>query len=143
MEDYVAWQFTKTGSFSVRPAYYAEWEDQYGAKIGSNGGQSSSLNHPVWKKIWRLKMPCKVKIFIWRCLHNSIPFRSTLANRHIPINDECPWCQGAAEDVRHVMFTCSRAKMIWRELGLNEIIDEAALVDRSGAAVLEFLLCDT
>lgn len=105
-EDNVAWHYTKTGVFSVRSAYYCEWDDQCGSKLGQEGGQSSSMNHPVWKQVWKLKMPGKVKIFIWRCLHNAIPFRSTLANRHIPVSGECPVCHAGAEDSKHALFGC-------------------------------------
>lgn len=141
-EDNVAWHYTKTGVFSVRSAYYCEWDDQYGSKLGQEGGQSSSMNHPVWKQVWKLKMPGKVKIFIWRCLHNAIPFRSTLANRHIPVSGECPVCHAGAEDSKHALFGCKRARSVWLELGLLDEINKATPTDREGAKVIEFLLCD-
>ena len=31
-EDFVAWHKTKSHSFSVRSAYYSEWEHQFGSK---------------------------------------------------------------------------------------------------------------
>jgi hypothetical protein len=30
MQDFVAWHLTKTGLFTVRSAYHAEWEYQFG-----------------------------------------------------------------------------------------------------------------
>lgn len=50
-EDYVAWHLTKSGTFSVRSAYYKQWEATYvGDEAGANifGG---SAPHPIWKKI--------------------------------------------------------------------------------------------
>jgi hypothetical protein len=38
------------------------------------------------------------------------------------------------------MFTCNRAKKIWKSLGLDEVIDKALLLDRSGSMVFEELL---
>ena len=35
-----------------------------------------------------------------------------------------------------------RAKAVWDALGIERIVPDASLVDRSGSAVLEFLLCD-
>ena len=34
LEDFVAWHATKPFCFSVRPAYYIEWEHQFGARLG-------------------------------------------------------------------------------------------------------------
>ena len=35
-----------------------------------------------------------------------------------------------------------RAKAVWAALGIERVIHDALLVDRSGSGVLEFLLCD-
>lgn len=63
-EDYVAWHLTKTGIFSVRSTYYKQWEDSYDSTEPSSLS-SGSAPHPIWKKLWSLKVPNKVKIFIW------------------------------------------------------------------------------
>jgi ribonuclease HI len=44
------------------------------------------------------------------------------------------------EDTKHVFFECPRVVEVWESLGLSPIINEACLSDRSGSAVLEFLL---
>ena len=64
LDDAVAWHFTKNGVYNVRSGYYREWEDQFGSKIVDASGQSSTADHPVWKRLWNLKLPGKVKIFI-------------------------------------------------------------------------------
>jgi hypothetical protein len=33
MEDFISWHYTKTGMFSVRSCYHAEWEHQHGHKL--------------------------------------------------------------------------------------------------------------
>ena len=63
MQDFVAWNLTRTNTFSVRSAYYAEWEGQYGQRL-NRGYQAFGIKpHPIWDKIWGLKVPAKVKIF--------------------------------------------------------------------------------
>lgn len=138
-EDYIAWHLTKSGVFSVRSAYYKQWEANFGEE--DNGlARYSSAPHPVWKKLWKLKVPAKVKFFIWRCLHNAIPCFSVLANRHVGNISQCP-CQGGAEDISHLLFKCTRSQAVWEALGIVHEISFASLVDRSGAAILEFILC--
>jgi hypothetical protein len=54
---------------------------------------------------------------------------------------ECLICGLHAEDILHLLFTYDPAKEIWECLGLSSIIANALLVDRSGSAVLEHILC--
>jgi hypothetical protein len=48
--------------------------------------------NPVWKIIWQIKIPIKVKFFLWRALHGIIPLKCLLANRHIGTSAGCPIC---------------------------------------------------
>ena len=95
-----------------------------------------SIHNPVWKILWKLKIPSKVKNFVWRALHGILPLKAILANRHVPVSGECPICHQAAEDVLHLLFKCPTAQEIWRLLSMHDIIEEATQVDRSGSAVL-------
>jgi ribonuclease HI len=139
-EDFVAWHKTRTYIFSVRSAYYTEWEHQFRIKIGRSDGQGSSMNNPVWDILWQLRVPAKIKIFGWRALHGLIPGLGVLANRHIKVSAQCPICWQGSEDIRHLMFTCGRAKEVWKSLGLEEVINNAVNLDRSGSVVLEEIL---
>jgi hypothetical protein len=59
---------------------------------------------------------------------------------YLPISGQCLVCAQGAEDVKHLIFTCNRARDVWESLGLKEIIQEASVVDRSGSAILEEIL---
>lgn len=141
-EDFVAWHFTKSGIFSVRSAYYRQWEEYYASSDLNPNGISGSSAHPVWKKLWSLKVPSKIKNFLWRCLHNALPCCRVLANRHISRSGQCPICLTHAEDLTHMAFKCSHAQEVWAGLGLYEIIRNVAVQGRSGAEIFEIFLCD-
>jgi len=87
-----------------------------------------------------LIIPAKFKIFIWRTLHGTLPCRVTLANRHMKVSPNCPSCSEGAEDTKHILFMCQKAKEVWGKLGLHEVINKSCATDRAGEAVLEFLL---
>ena len=93
-------------------------------------------NEEVWSKLWKIDVPAKIKIFGWRVLHGLIPCRGILANRRIDNSSSCPACHEGCEDIKHVLFTCSRAKEIWRILGVANEIQNLLRVDRSGSVVL-------
>jgi hypothetical protein len=43
----------------------------------------------------------------------------------------------------HLLFTCPAIQVIWQELGIYDIIQEASFIDLAGSAVLEYFLRDT
>ena len=43
-EDFIAWHLTKTYSFSVWSAYYAQWNHTFGRRINRSGQGPSSRN---------------------------------------------------------------------------------------------------
>jgi hypothetical protein len=139
-DDFIAWSYTKHGRYSVRSGYHLQWRHEFGASAGQLALPGSSALNPVWKILWQLKIPSKIKIFIWRALHGILPLKSILANRHVGNTGGCPICQLGPEDIMHLMFHCSAARDMWTSLGLHEIIDDFMSVDRSGSAVLEAIL---
>ena len=60
-EDQFIWVGNKNGTFTVKSAYYVA------RKIleGNSRGESSigDMRAPLWKKMWHLNIPAKVRIF--------------------------------------------------------------------------------
>jgi ribonuclease HI len=138
-EDLVAWHHSKIGLFSVRSAYYCQWDHKFG-RHNRNTNIAEGANNEVWKSLWNLEIPNKIKIFGWRVLHAMIPCRGVLANRHIGNTGGCPICLSDCEDIKHLLFSCARAKQIWSDLGLSELIESVMEVDRSGSVVIEEII---
>jgi hypothetical protein len=78
--DFVAWNFTSHGRFTVRSAYRSQWRHQLGASAGQIALSERSAINPVWKTVWKLKIPNKVKKkIVWRVLHGILPLKSIYA----------------------------------------------------------------
>uniref|UniRef100_A0A8R7PLG1 Reverse transcriptase zinc-binding domain-containing protein n=1 Tax=Triticum urartu TaxID=4572 RepID=A0A8R7PLG1_TRIUA len=105
-------------------------------------GQGASRPNPIWDILWKLKVPSKIKIFIWKALHGTVSGKAVLAARYIPVSLQCPVCSTGLEDICHLLFTCPRARCIWEALGLHDVIKNALIVDRSGSVVFEYILCN-
>jgi hypothetical protein len=73
-----------------------------------------------WHKIWQLKVPNKVQMFIWRLAHNSLPVRRNLARRGIKTDTLCPVCNRLDEDCSHIFFKFKYVKHCWRLLNMEE-----------------------
>lgn len=82
-------------------------------------------------------MPGKIKIFGSRALHGLLACRAILANRHITPTGGCPVCHNGVEDIKHMIFSCDRAKAVWNLIGVWQKIRDLLETDRSGSIVLE------
>lgn len=125
--------------FSVRSAYHVQWQHKFGNNTRM-GCASGTGNNQVWKTLWDLDIPAKIKNFGWRVLHGIIPCRAILANRHVGNSESCPVGEVACEDIKHMMFTCPRAKEVWCQLGLWERLEGILNEDRSGSVLLQEIL---
>ena len=80
-EDTLAWHFDERGLFSVKSVYHV-LEDEKERVTTRQRGQSSLA--PMgeqgvhWQKLWKLKCPPKVKHFLWRLGHDSLPLRMNI-----------------------------------------------------------------
>jgi hypothetical protein len=134
-EDFVAWHHNRNGLFSVRSAYHVQWKHRFGER--QRGLPTDGVHIQTWKKLWNLKVTGKIKIFGWRALKGLIPCNAVLAKRHIIQDGRCPICNNGEEDVKHIIFSCDRAKAVWNSMGMWNKISDLLANDRSGCLVLQ------
>jgi hypothetical protein len=85
-EDFWAWQFEKTGVFTVRSAYRnlvrvrrtrGDWLENRAA------ASSSAKEGKDWSKLWKTAVPSKIRVFLWRLAHCSLPTGDVRHHRHM------------------------------------------------------------
>ena len=83
-EDVLAWNYEKTGIYSVKSAYRAlvTQKEQSALEEGLVMGTSAS-DEQMWKSLWKLKVLPKVRVFWWRVIRGILPDAYTLKHRHI------------------------------------------------------------
>jgi hypothetical protein len=110
--DWPAWHFGSKGIFSVKSAYKLAMQlrdEELGRNCSTSAVEGGGLNFE-WHKIWQLPYPNKVKMFIWRLAHNSLPVKRNLVRRRVRTDTVCPVCKRLDEDSGHLFFKCKRAK---------------------------------
>ena len=112
-EDTLVWPLTNDEDYSVRSAYRllvsAESNLQPSSLVlGSNG--------LVWKKIWKMKVPPKIRHFIWRAAKDALPTKQNLQARHIPVGGECDGCGDHTESIIHCLWLCDQARSVCMSL---------------------------
>uniref|UniRef100_A0A803P119 Uncharacterized protein n=1 Tax=Cannabis sativa TaxID=3483 RepID=A0A803P119_CANSA len=118
------WQHSPHGCYNVKSGYHlaTNIRDQ-------ESPSSSNLNTKWWSHFWHLNLPCKVKIFAWRVIHNVLPLAANLFKRHIAPDPKCSRCNYHNESLNHAFFLCKKAKQVWRLLPFQ--VDLAAATSSS------------
>ena len=119
-EDEWAWHFEEKGLFTVKSAYRLKCQLDDVANQGQMGKLSTN-NQFNWNSIWKLECPTKIKMFMWRIAHNSLPHRLNLLRRGMDLDPICPMCNRMNEDGAHLFLKCKAAKMGWRDLQLDHV----------------------
>ncbi|XP_062195299.1 uncharacterized protein LOC133898629 [Phragmites australis] len=128
MEDFPAWHFDPKGIFSVKSAYklhvkISEREYMRDAESSYNSiGNLQNSGDRFWLNIWSLPCPSKIKMFIWRVTHNSLPVNMNLKRKRVNIEDtRCFLCHRLDEDGAHLFIKCKRVRQCWRLLNLETV----------------------
>jgi hypothetical protein len=108
-EDSIIWRGTKNGNFSIQSSYFLEMEK---AK-SQRGGASRPREEVDWKECWNLKVPCVVKHFLRRALHDLLPTRVNLAKKRVIQDTLCPICAMEEEMVMHILWSCPASEHVW------------------------------
>lgn len=112
-EDCWAWEKERFGVYTVKSAYKL----LHSVKMENIAGHSpSSSDGWVWKAVWRLPVPPKVRVFWWRVLKEFLPARAVLHRRHIDSIAYCEVCGNPEESIMHVLLECSVEKEFWNQI---------------------------
>ncbi|XP_019190784.1 PREDICTED: uncharacterized protein LOC109185260 [Ipomoea nil] len=87
---------------------------QYTVKDGYRyQGELITTPDAVWNNIWKLRVPSKWRIFLWKALSNILPTITNLVRRRVEIPNICPACGDYEEDIMHILCTCIYARRVW------------------------------
>ena len=86
--DYLVQPLSPDGSYTVKTAYHMLASEVLHSSPSSSGGMAGN----VWKRIWKIKTPQKIKHFIWRVAKDSLPTKKNLVLWQIPVDETCSFC---------------------------------------------------
>jgi hypothetical protein len=97
-DDEISWALTANKKFSTKSLY----------RFLTNGGIPNILA----QKIWKCKLPLKIRIFLWQAFQDRIQTAQQLKARNWKGSFRCMLC-GHEEDVDHLLFRCPLAEFCW------------------------------
>ena len=100
----------KDSNYSVKTGYQLLCESE---NLGATSSSDSSKQTLFWKRIWKLHIPNKIKVFLWRVCSNALPTLENLKKRKILEDAKCKACLTAEEDTLHAIWNCEKLPHIW------------------------------
>jgi ribonuclease HI len=109
--DRLVWHATRDGNFSVRSGYHmllmnSRTTNPECSRQGEPG--------PLWKTIWATRVPVKVRTFLWKACHESLPTKAGLFKWKVVPHPYCDHCHGAIEDTLHALWSCPALSQVWQ-----------------------------
>ena len=98
--DRQVWLPSANGDFSTQSAYQLLATSSRAANPSSS---SNSRGKSLWKGIWNLQAPQKVKHLLWRAANEAIPTVLNLWKRRVVNSVCCPMCKSNTEDTTHAL----------------------------------------
>ena len=114
--DFWAWHYDNRGLFSVRSAYKMIMELKRRRENYIEGRSESSnemQQERAWKKLWKVRVPSKLRIFAWRLARSSLPTGEVREHRHMATSAICSVCNLAVDTWRHSLLECNMAQAVW------------------------------
>ena len=105
--DELRWIPTKNGIFSVASMYRVLIQSD--VPVDSN------------KKIWKMKIPLKTKVFAWYLRRGVILTKDNLAKRNWHGSKKCVFCTHD-ESIKHLFFQCEFARSIWSAVQIGSTL---------------------
>ncbi|XP_071912447.1 uncharacterized protein [Coffea arabica] len=88
--------------------------EQEDGNAGEEAGPSyKGTSTIVWEALWKQNVKQKLKVFIWKCLHDALPVRELIFSRTNKGNPMCGGYGESVETLEHMLLQCTKAKEIW------------------------------
>ena len=102
-QDSFAWKLNSNGKFTVKSMYLDFMSDH---------------TRFLRKYLWKMKVPLKIKIFMWFLHRKVILTKDNLLRRNWVGCKKCCFCD-QDETVHHLFISCPFAKMVWRTVHIS------------------------
>ena len=109
--DTLVWPLTPNGVYSVRTAYRLQ---ENGVSQENPSSSSTDAATTVWKGVWKIHAPYKIRHFVWRALKDSLPIKPNLRIRNIMVDEACSLCEDGRETILHSLWYCEHAQTVWK-----------------------------
>ncbi|KAM2620934.1 hypothetical protein TB2_025760 [Malus domestica] len=112
LKDRLVWHFEKNGAYSVKSGYHWALSRTH-IHRNLNPHRSDMIPTQLWKCMWSLEVPPKIRVFMWKSLHAAVATMANLFFRRSSLSPMCPLCNSAEESTEHLFLQCPWVEAMW------------------------------
>ncbi|KAA3457985.1 reverse transcriptase [Gossypium australe] len=109
-EDLLVWNGELSDEFSVRSSYILL------QNCDPTAYALQDIYRGFYNKLWKIDIPLKIKLFIWKISLNYLATRVNMSLRNLTSNSLCPRCGVGEETMNHLFRGCPVSVTIWTDL---------------------------
>ncbi|XP_013608089.1 PREDICTED: uncharacterized protein LOC106314815 [Brassica oleracea var. oleracea] len=102
------WRKQASGIYTAKTGYYVALE-----KNKPDIPVAQEYSHDCIKDLWSVKMAPKLKLPLWKILHEALPVGELLVARQILPSAKCIRCE-CPESILHLFYHCPYAQKVWK-----------------------------
>ena len=125
-KDKLYWPYTSNGDYTCKSGYKYLKEE---AELSAIPQAQTDSDKQLWKMIWSMKVPPKVKNLMWRACRNAMPTKTALLRRTITGSQLCDRCHVAQEDPLHALQACLKLDVVWSDVELWNFRNSVRFMD--------------
>ena len=109
--NFLFWPLDSFGNYTIKSGYKMLSEECHNDE---DGQATRGVSNSVWKGIWKMSTPGKIKHFLWRACSDALPTKSNLLKRKILEKDTCQFCAKEPENISHALWECELLHQVWQ-----------------------------
>ncbi|KAF7809060.1 uncharacterized protein G2W53_035803 [Senna tora] len=106
------WEAERSGKYSIKSGYRHAMMDTW-SQFEMGLDIDTDAMSKFWKRLWKLPMLSRYKVFLWRACWGIVPTVETLERRGMEINEVCPMCRYEPESIFHALIDCPKIQIMW------------------------------
>ena len=79
---------------------------------GRSDSSNTESEEQSWCQLWKIQVPSKIRVFLWRLAQQSIPSADLLHHRQMATTSRCRIC-GNEDSWRHSLLECTMSRCVW------------------------------
>ncbi|KAL8137409.1 hypothetical protein V2J09_003410 [Rumex salicifolius] len=101
--DHLHWGLSPDGNYSIRST----------CNLISNPKRDLEIDTDIYRRIWKLRVPERVRSFAWLVVRGAILTKVELKRRHLTNVDSCDCCALVQESCLHLFRECNQVRSMW------------------------------
>ncbi|CAN6555410.1 unnamed protein product [Malus baccata var. baccata] len=123
----LVWPFEKNRAYSVKSGYHWALSMTH-IHRNVNPHRSDMIPTQLWKCMWSLEVPQKIRVFMWKSLHAAVATMANLFFRRSSLSPMCLLCNSTEESTEHLFLKRPWVEAVWNGGSMTRDIGRVGII---------------